>query len=456
MTSSTRRLAATAAVAAVALTSACSSKLSAGAPPPTTVAPTTTIAGAATPAQTKAADYRAQLTYLMVEHVYLLGRVTGEIVAAGGIPPSTTTSASPTTAAASSSSSSTASSTTSTTIAVTTTTSAALSVPGGDDAASALDKNSHDIADLLGQAQGYGADFSSAFYALWTARISDVADYATAKATTDAAGAKTAIAALATNATAIATLVHQTNKYVAVNTASQPGTGLADELGPDNAAVTAFVDAQASKSTSAVSALVTAAELMRHASVILAGAAAKLDPDQFPGTPTGTAANLRASVTSALVEHVELTALATDQLASGKAADPEIAAVASNTAQLANIVIVNFGDQASQDFTKLWGGYAASLEGYAKAKGGSGTAPDLSGVGQQVGAFFGAQAPQLSATLIGSDSQQMVDALKAVIDASAAQSPSVTSLRVAAAFVPKLASDIAEGIAEDKPAQYLP
>jgi hypothetical protein len=331
-----------------------------------------------------------------------------------------------------------------------------VTVPGGDDAAGALDKNSHDIADLLAQAQGYGSDFDTAFYQQWTARINDVAAYTTAKVTKDTAGATTAVAALATNATAIAKIVHQVNKYIAVTTVSSPGTGLADELQPNNTAATTFVDAQVAQSTAAVADVVAAAETIRHTATYLGAAAAKLDPEQFPGTATGTAANLRAAVTSALFEHVELAILVCDELVAGRAGAPESAALAANTAALANTVIVNFGDQASRDFTTLWNGYVTALEGYARAKAGGGGAPDLSTVGQQVGAFFAQQAPQLNATLIAADMQQTVDGLKATIDAAAARSPEVTSLRVAGATVPKLASDISEGIAEFKPAQYLP
>ncbi len=85
MTTPIRRLAAIASVGAVIALSACSTPLESG-PPTTTTAPptTTTIVGASTPAQTKASDYRAQLTYLMVEHDYLVARVTQEIIAAGG------------------------------------------------------------------------------------------------------------------------------------------------------------------------------------------------------------------------------------------------------------------------------------------------------------------------------------------------------------------------------------
>ncbi len=267
---------------------------------------------------------------------------------------------------------------------------------------------------------------------------------------------KSAKAALATNATDIGTLLHQLNKYLAVTTVSNPATGLADELGVDNGLVTTFIDDQAAKNTAAVGDVVAAAEKMRHTAVVLAAASAKLVPAQFPGNPTGTAANLVASVTSALVEHVELAALTTAQLATGQTAGADQAALDTNTAAIDNIVIVNFGDQPARDFSSLWGGYVSSLQAYSKAKATGGTTPDLSGMGQSVGAFFAHQSPLFNATVIGSDMQQVVDGLEAAIDAAAGQGPAVASVRVAAGFVPKLASDVAEGIAELKPTVYLP
>src|SRR5579862_7512607 len=287
-----------AALAAVALACAACSKLPPVSSAATTVAPTTTILGASTPAQTKAADYRAQLTYLMVEHVFLLGRVTADVIAnpseaatpsptalsttsAAAPATSTTSAAAPPTS--SSSAASGATSTSSATSAAPTTASGAAAAPvqTSDDSGAALDLNSHDIADLLSQAQGYGAVFDSSFYALWTARIADVAAYASAKSTKDTAGATNATNALAQNATGISTLVHKTNKYVAVNTVTS--TGLDDELTTDNSAVTAFVDAQAANDPGAVGLVVAAAEGFRHTAEVLAAAAHQLSTDQYPG-----------------------------------------------------------------------------------------------------------------------------------------------------------------------------
>ena len=488
------RLAAAAALAAVAVTAAsCSTKLSTQAPPSTTVAPTTTVVGAATPAQTRAADYRAQVTYLMLEQVFLLSRVTGGVVAAGSAAPlsattgaatasaatttttaastsaTTTTSAPPATSATTTTSAPTSASPTTTTAgpaaasAPTTTTTpaptgpvAVLSAPNGQDAAAALDHNSNDLTDLLARPQGYGPAFASRFYPLWTTRNNDFIRYAAAKATKNAAGASSASAALTANALALANLFHSHNKYLAVSTVSNPGTGVADQLTVDNTAEIAFINSQAAKVATAINDVVAAAEKMRHTSDTLSSAAAKLDPAQYPGTALGTASNLRAAVTAALVEHAELAGSTTALLATRQDAGAEAAALDANTSSLANVVIVNFFDQATRVFTAIWGNYVNLLKSYARAKASSGPTPDLSGVGEQVGAFFGHQAPTINPSLIASDMQQVVNGLVAVVDAQAAAAPWATAQRVATGFTPKLASDLSEGIAESNPTKYAP
>ncbi|HVM67428.1 MAG TPA: hypothetical protein VMU14_21330 [Acidimicrobiales bacterium] len=458
-------------MAAAALACAACSKLPAGSSTATTVAPTTTVPGASTPAQTKAADYRARVTYLLVENLYLLSRATGDVVAsptAAASPPSAggATSTTPTTSATPSTSTtstttgsgtaptSTTASTTSTTTAGPAPAAAPAPVQTTDDSGKALDANTHDLGDLLAEPQGYSGTFSSDFYALWAQRSQYFASYAAAKATNNLAAAQRALTALAANATAVGTLFHVSNKYIAVNTVG--GTGMADELTTDNATVTAFIDAQAAKGPLAVSDVVSSAEQFRHTATVMAAAAAKLDPDQYPGNATGTAANLRATQTAVLVDHVQIAGLAVDQLVKGAAGGPQLGALANNTTALTNVIIANYGDPPAKQFFSLWSSYVNGLAATARAKAGTGTAPDLSGVGAQIGAFYASLGPQLSASTIGADMQQMVDALVAYIDASASTAQPVTQLRVATATVPKLASDIAEGIAENKPTQYLP
>jgi hypothetical protein len=478
MTTLTRRIAA---LAAVALASAACSKLPASSSTATTAATTTTIQGASTPALTKAATYRAQLTYLMVEHVFLVSRVTAQVVngaatapvastttASAAAPSSTsassttsvpsTTSTSTSGAAASTTSSTAASSASSATSAAPASAAPSAAASGpiqtADDAGQALDGNSHDIADLMAEPQGYADSFGPSFYALWTQRIDLLAQYAAAKAAKDTTAAQTATTGLAANATAIATLVHEQNKYIAVTTVKSDG--LADELTTDNGTMTTFIDDQASKAATATSNIVASAEQFRHTATILAAAASKLDPEQYPGTATGTAANLRAGITAALVEHVELAGLTADKLVKGQDGAPELASLAANTTQLGNVVRVNFGDPAARTFNEIWAKYVAELQADMRAKSGSGAAPDLSGVGAQVGAFFAAESPQFSASTIGAEMQKMVDALVAYNAAAASGTQPVAELRVAAATVPKFAADLAEGIAETRPLQYLP
>jgi hypothetical protein len=447
MTPAIRRAAAPAAVVAALALAACSSPLSSGPPTATTAPPTTTtVKGASTPAQTKAAGYRAQLTYLMVEQVYLLGRVTQQVAAAG--------------------SGASSASTTSTTPAAQTTTPAAPTpaVPdlAAGDATAALDKNSHDITDWLAQAQGYGATFDAAFYPLWTERIADFEAYAKAKSAGDAAGTTAATTSLTENATAIATLVHGVNRFVAVATVTNPGTGLADELGPDNQGVTALIDAQASGSSGVPVALVKAAELMYHTSDFLAAAASKLDPDQYPGTADGTAANLRASLTMAFVEHVELLALDLDALTSGQPTGPWAAAVAANTDQLRDAMSINYSDQTGDQFATRWTAYIDDLAAYTKAKesGDNATAATasgrLSGVAAGMGTFINAQPGHLSADVVAGDISPIVNGLQAVADAAATHQPDVILTREAAGFVPKLGSDLSESMAIQHPTLYAP
>jgi len=496
MTTPIRRLAAIASVGAAIALSACSTPLSSG-PATTTTAPptTTTIPGASTPALTKASDYRAQLTYLMVEHVYLLSRVTQEVIAAGGAGVSTpvsptgtpSSSGSPATGgvasgagtatAVTTTGTATASTTTATTVTGATTTTSlpvattavaapttvpGLSFSGSDDAASALDANSHDISDWLSQAEGYGDSFDTAFYQLWTARNALFVADAAAKAEGDTASVTATTASLAQNATAIGTLVHQTNKYVPVNTVTNPPTGLADELGPDNQGVLTFIADQATKATTTVPDIVTAAELMYHTSDYLADAAAKLDPAQYPGTAAGTAANLRASLTMVLVEHVELVSLDLDQVAVNQAGGPEAAALDNNSKQLENLIAVNFGDAAGDTLYTLWTQYIETLTSYTKAKAASdagGVSPATAKLNQvpgAVGAFFNSQIGTLSSVLVSSDVAPVVTGLQAVADAAAAGSPEVVLVREAAGFVPKLAADVGEAIAETSLTLYAP
>lgn len=462
MTTATRRLALFAAATTTLAVTACSSPLPASSGAQPAPATTTTIAGFQTPAQTKGADLRAQLTALLVEHAYLLGRVTLQIAASAPSRPTTTAAAGgPTTttvAAGGATTTTTASGGATTTTTASSANGPSLALIG--DAATALDKNSRDLADAVSAA--YAPDFNAGFYGLWTKRITDFEAYARAKASGGATSAATDD--LAANAKDLATLFHNANKYIPVHTVSNPGTGLQDELTPDNTAMTDLVDAQVANDAAQVTKLVAAAELLPHTAEVLAAAAGKLRPDTYPGTITGPASNLRASLTSVLVEHVELASIALIDITSNADAGPAQAALDANGRQLANVFAAVYTDQAAGTFLAQWRAHIGFFVDYAKAKssgdqGGTATAAaKLDDYSTSVGKFL-AQATngKLSGDAVTAEFRAHVSSLLAVVDGAVGRSPGETVLiRTAAGHMTDTASVLAEAIAEQFPAKYLP
>ena len=209
--------------------------------------------------------------------------------------------------------------------------------------------------------------------------------------------------------------------------------------------------------------VLAACELMNATTAVLSTVSSSATP--VPGFETVVTARYwlwlwnswaREMALAASAAEAELAGSTTALLGTGQTAAPESAALDANTASLGNVVIVNFFDQATRVFNAIWSNYVNLLRSYARAKSSGGPTPNLSGVGQQVGGFFGHQAPTINPSLIASDMQQVVDGLVAVADAQAASGPWATPLRVATGFTPKLASDLSEGIAEAYPTQYAP
>ncbi|GAC1318316.1 MAG: hypothetical protein NVSMB12_17060 [Acidimicrobiales bacterium] len=461
MTTATRRIALFAAATTTLAVTACSSPLpsSSGAQPaPVT---TTTIVGHQTPAQTKGADLRAQLTGLLVEHAYLVGRVTKQIATATGAEPAATT----TTVAPAATTTTTGAPTTGAppTTAVTPPAAVApVALPALGDAATVLDKNSHDLADAVSAA--YSGDFNAQFYALWTKRITAFETYARGKATGSGPVAATASDELTAVDTELATLFHTANKYIEIHTVASPGTGLRDELEPDNTAMTDLIDAQVKNDATQTAKQVAAAEKLPHTAEVLAAAAAKLAPETYPGTVTGTAANLRASLTTVLVEHVELAAIALSDVVAGRDAGPAAAVLDANGRQLANVFAAAYTDQAAATFLAQWRSHIALFVDYAKAKAAgdpaaaSAAAAKLDDYSSAVGAFL-AQATngKLSAPAVAAEFRTHIAGVLAAVDGAATRNPAETQLiSAAAAHMTDTASTIAEAIAEQYPAKFLP
>ena len=180
-------------------------------------------------------------------------------------------------------------------------------------------------------------------------------------------------------------------------------------------------------------------------------------------TPAETVgATLRANMTALMTSGVFLTAVATSAAITGADAAPALAAVATNTSQLGDLVSAAFGPAVGPQFVQAWGAQAALFVGYARAK----AANDSAGADQaktQLAAFASALASFFASTdvyvtassLVTSELTPYVAALLAEIDAQAAKSTTQYDLLVTAAnLTPHLSDVFGAAIAKALPAKY--
>jgi hypothetical protein len=329
-----------------------------------------------------------------------------------------------------------------------------------DDAAAALTANGTDIANLF--AGAYGSGFGSQFQPLWAARSAAFEAYATAKA----AGSDTtaAVAQIASSASALATLIHTTNKYLEIHTVTNPPTGIGDEFTTLDGVVQTYVDAAATNDTTQYTKLVAAAEAIPHTAEMLAAATAKLYPDTYTGTPTGTAANLRSSLTELGVEQVELAALATGPVAGGKDSGAQTAALAANTGELHNAFAATYGDATAQQFDGLWGDQVQGLMAYAKARA-TGDSPGAQAATAQLEIFAGSFGQFVSrVTAGGVDAATATTAIttqlhaveNAIDGAASNASDEASRIRAAAGAAPAWMASLSEAMSVQFPTRYLP
>jgi hypothetical protein len=408
MTPTHRRLVGALVVAGCLLT-ACSSTAE---PPTTTATPatTTTIAGQKTPAETLGATLRANMTALMTSGVYLTAVATSA------------------------------------------------TITGADPAPSlaAVATNSGQLADLVTNA--FGPGIGKQFGQQWSAQTALFVGYARAKAANDTAGADQAKSQLAAFASNLAVFFAASDVYV---TASSLATS---ELTPYVSAVLGEIDAQAAKSTTQYSLLVTAANLMPHIADVFADAIAKALPaTRYPGTVTGTAANLRALLTSALVSHTYLAAIMTATTIGGGDVAAPAATLEANSEAIENVISSVYGDIAGRQFLTLWQSYIGFIGDYAHAvvagdaAGAAKARAELTTFSTTLGTFFAGVVAQLPAATVTADTSASVQGLLAVIDAQAAKSPTQFDLlRQAALTMPTSGDLISEAIAVQFPTRFLP
>jgi hypothetical protein len=446
MTPHSRRLAAALAVVSV-FAGACSinsSSQSVG----STSATTTTIAGATTPAETKAATLRAQLTGLLDGDVFLealtakAALVPGASGTSSSLPTATTTTTGANPPASTSAPTEFSSSTTSVAAVVT-------SGPG-----LALDRNTRALGDLIGTA--FGSSTGSQFVGVWAQHSALFVSYARAKLANDAAGTDAAKKSLDNFATNLATVLSTANFYV-----YKPD--FTTEIASDDAALLDVIDAQVAGDPTQYDKLVAAVAKMPHTAVYLAAAVAKKAPTAFPGTATGTAANLRASLTSALVSASYLAGIATGASLGGGDFAAATAALNANAAALANFVTSVYGPDSVAGFVDVWARHDGFVLDYAKARGTFDTAgankaaASLRTFGTDLAAAVGALNPKLDRTAFAGALNDHITALLAAIDAQASKAPDqFDRLRLAADSMVRAADVLAEAIAEQFPMAYLP
>lgn len=390
------------------LAAACGAPKGAGTKGAVVASTTTTLA----PGNVDASDYRASLTALLQEHVFLTGLATGA-VASGGNP------AAP---------------------------------------LATLERNTASLQQRITSV--FGSADGAQFGDLWRKHIGFFIDYAKAKAGGNQAGADAAKANLTAYETDFGSFLDSATN----GNLQQPGA--IAELKPHVDTLIATIDSQAAKKANQFDNLKKAADHMLGTAEVLVAAAEKAKPAAFEGDATTGKALLRSTLTAALQEHVYLAGIATsavlDPPAPPATAADAAAALDKNSVDLANIVGSAYGDPAVQQFLALWRKHIGFFVDYAKARaakdqsGVSTAKANLDGYRDDFGAFLeSATKGRLTKGAVASDLAVHVSGLEAAIDAQAANDPSqFDKLSTAAAHMAMTADMITGALSEQFPDHF--
>jgi hypothetical protein len=189
-----------------------------------------------------------------------------------------------------------------------------------------------------------------------------------------------------------------------------------------------------------------------------------LFPTVYPGTTTGSAADLRSTLTEVGVGHVYLESLAGGTQAAG--GDPSVAGAAlrSNTLEFHNAFSSMFNDVVASNFDQLWGQQIQGYSDYAAARhagdaaGAAAAASRLDAFTQSFGSFLAADTGgRLQAGGVAGELETQVRAVETVLDGAATGAGDLsTRIRAAAGAVPGWTTALAEAVAEQNPTRYLP
>jgi hypothetical protein len=182
------------------------------------------------------------------------------------------------------------------------------------------------------------------------------------------------------------------------------------------------------------------------------------------GTDTG-GAELRATLTAGLQEHVYLAGIAIANGVQQGLDSPEFEAAAAtldaNSVALSEAIGSVYGADAGKQFLALWRDHIGFFVDYTKAKaegdakGGQQARKKLDGYRAEFGAFLSSANPELTQEAVADELKPHVESLFTAIDAAVAGSPDVFDLlREAAGHMPDTANTLAGAIAAQFPEKY--
>jgi hypothetical protein len=365
-------------------------------------------------AKTGAAQLRADLTYLLEEHVYLAGIAVKNGVDNG------------------------------------------LDSGEFEAASNTLDANSKGLADAIGSV--YGDDAGKQFLALWRDHIGFFVDYTKGRATDDEDLARSAQQDLDGYR-------EEFGAFISSAVPSLPADAVAEELDPHVKSLSAAIDAVVAGDADAFDKLREAAGHMPGTAATLAGGIASENEEQFSGSTDAGAAELRANLTAALTEHVYLAGIAVSQgVGEGTDSGAFEAAAATldeNSNALADAIGSVYGDDAGKQFLALWRDHIGFFVDYTEAKAGGDeqaamkAQEKLDGYRAEFGAFIESANPELPADAVAEELDPHVKSLSAAIDAVVAgDADAFDKLREAAGHMPGTAETLAHGIATQMPDEF--
>lgn len=325
-----------------------------------------------------------------------------------------------------------------------------------EQAADQLDETSRALSGVLGGA--YGAETGERFLALWREHVGLLLDYTAAKREDEEEAAERAIAGLERFRAEASALLAAINPNLS-------RAGMARELGVHVDEELAAIRAAAVRSPEAFERTREAAGRMPELAAVLAGAIARQFPAQFPGPPDTSASRLRARLTARLAAHAHL--LATTAVTVARAGDGSVAAGAARAALDENLLALRgvladvYGAAAGEQFRAAWSDGVDLVEELAAAR----RANDAEATAQARSALEDwrvefvelavSATPGLAAEPVASALETHLDALDAAIGAATGDDDDLAPRMVAAAQpMTSLARLLAAGIARQFPREF--